>query len=345
MADFILAQQDANGAIPDEAGTPTVNTDSDMEYALIGLAAAYGATRDAKYLTGLEKGIAWLAAREEMTDPTWKGSWRYAYSFNPPYNAIPTSPGAGIADVRGVDATSALFVYLLYQDQRLTGSNALVNQYGANARAALDFVLAKNINPSGYSGSSWQLPNGSSTWQFWGYEYAADQGDVYLGMNAGGLLFPDNPAYASKAAFLKANVPSQFYLASQQRYAVGRDTGSPLDTDLGIDTIFPQGYLPWVLGANTQSIGAVQWLIGQTGADGSIHSPSTDPAYALSNVVLLLGAGTLGIQPPSTTLPWLMNNVVDPTSYGIHDYPGSPDLETNVSGFAVVALLGTPAFP
>ncbi|MET5012721.1 hypothetical protein AAHH80_36750, partial [Burkholderia pseudomallei] len=80
-----------------------------------------------------------------------------------------TSPGAGSADVRGVDATSALVVYLLYLDRQLTGSSALVTQYGAKARAALDFVLAKNINPSGYSGSSWPLPVGSTTWQFWPY--------------------------------------------------------------------------------------------------------------------------------------------------------------------------------
>ncbi|AOI46892.1 hypothetical protein WI23_14540 [Burkholderia oklahomensis C6786] len=345
IADFILAQQDINGAIPDEADTGTANTDSDMEYALIGLAAAYGATHDAKYLTGLEKGIAWLAAREEMTDPNWIGSWRYAYSMTPPYDPIATSPGDGIADVRGVDATSALFVYLLYLDRQLTGSTALVTQYGANARAALDFVLAKNINPSGYSGSSWQLPVGSTTWQFWPYEYAADQGDVYLGMNAGALLFPDNPNYAAKASFLKANVPSQFYMADAQRYSVGRDTGAPLDSDLGIDTIFPQGYLPWVFGANSQSIGSIQWMINQTAADGSIRSPSTDPAYALSNVILLLGAPTQGMQAPSTTLPWIVNNVLDPQTYGIHDYPGSPDQETNVSGFAVAALLGMKAFP
>lgn len=345
IADFLLAQQEVNGAIPDEAGSDTVNTDSNMEYALIGLAAAYNATHDAKYLTGLEKGISWLAAREEMTDPTWKGSWRYAYSYNAPYDPIVTSPGDGIADVRGVDATSALFVYLLYQHRQLSGSTALVDKYSAQARAALDFVLTKNINPSGFSGSSWQRPNGSNTWQFWPYEYAADQGDVYLGMNAGALLFPDNPKYGQKAAFLKANVPSQFYMTNQGRYSVGRDTGSGLDTELGIDTIFPQGYVPWVFGSNPQSSGSIQWLVSQTRSDGSIHSPSTDPAYALSNVVLLLGAGTLGIQPPSTTLPWIVNNVFDAKTHGIHDFPGSPDQETNVSGFAVAALLGMKAFP
>ncbi len=112
MADFILLLQNAGGAIPDEKGVITVNQDSNMEYALIGLGAAYAATKDRKYLDGLERGIKWLAEREEMSDPRWTGSWYYVYSANPPYAKIPTSPGTGITDARGVDATSTLFAYL-----------------------------------------------------------------------------------------------------------------------------------------------------------------------------------------------------------------------------------------
>src|SRR5205807_6028683 len=91
MADFILSLQNAGGAIPDEKGVLTVNQDSNMEYALIGLGAAYAATKDHKYLEGLEKGIKWLAEREEMTDANWKGSWYYGFSANPPNEQIATS--------------------------------------------------------------------------------------------------------------------------------------------------------------------------------------------------------------------------------------------------------------
>ena len=90
MADFILSLQNASGAIVDERGVLTVNEDSNMEYALIGLGAAYASTKDVKYLHGLEKGIEWLADREEMSDPKWKGSWYYVYSANAPYGHIPT---------------------------------------------------------------------------------------------------------------------------------------------------------------------------------------------------------------------------------------------------------------
>src|SRR5205823_9162917 len=80
IADFILSLQNADGAIIDEAGVNTVNQDSNMEYALIGLGAAYDATKNPKYLDGLEKGIKWLAQREEMADARWKGSWYYVFA-------------------------------------------------------------------------------------------------------------------------------------------------------------------------------------------------------------------------------------------------------------------------
>jgi hypothetical protein len=46
MEDFILSLQNAAGAIPDQPGASTVNEDSNMEYALIALGAAYSATKD-----------------------------------------------------------------------------------------------------------------------------------------------------------------------------------------------------------------------------------------------------------------------------------------------------------
>ncbi|HUD14728.1 MAG TPA: hypothetical protein VMQ56_13840, partial [Terracidiphilus sp.] len=69
MADFILSLQTPNGAIVDEPGGTKVNEDSNMEYALIGVGAAYASSKQDKYLEGLERGIKWLADREEMSDP------------------------------------------------------------------------------------------------------------------------------------------------------------------------------------------------------------------------------------------------------------------------------------
>jgi len=43
----------------------------------------------------MEKGIKWLAEREEMSTQG-ERSWYYVYSANPPYAEIPTSPGTGI---------------------------------------------------------------------------------------------------------------------------------------------------------------------------------------------------------------------------------------------------------
>jgi uncharacterized protein YyaL (SSP411 family) len=149
VANFILRLQDRNGAIRDMPRGKRVNEDSNMEYALMGIAAFYQATGEAKYLKALEKGISWLAGRQVKKDKQWAGSWYYAYSASSPYRNIPTSPGDGVADVRGVDATGALFVYLLYLHKQITGSTAMTEKYAKHANAALNFVLTKNRCPDG----------------------------------------------------------------------------------------------------------------------------------------------------------------------------------------------------
>jgi hypothetical protein len=228
MADFILSLQDVAGAISDRPGATTVNEDSNMEYALIALGAAYAATKDSRYKDGLERGIRWLAEREEMTDPLWKGSWRYVYSTNPPYAPTLTSPGAGITDARGVDATSTLFVYLLYLDQKLTGSDTLVRRYAVNAQAALDFVIKHNLDKDGFSWSSWQQHAFDGQWHLYAFKYSADQGDVYLGMQAGNLLYHSSE-YERVARFLTENTPLRFFSKTTGRYGLGLNQKGVLD--------------------------------------------------------------------------------------------------------------------
>src|SRR6266567_3557738 len=154
IADFILSLQMPDGAIVDELGGSKINEDSNMEYALIGLGAAYEASQQSKYLQGMERGIQWLAGREEMGDPRWKGSWYFVYSAKTG-DHLRSSPGPGMMDARGVDATSALFPYLLYLDKRLSHSSALADRYAAHGRAALDFVIRENLASDGLSQSSW----------------------------------------------------------------------------------------------------------------------------------------------------------------------------------------------
>jgi len=65
VASYLLKQQNADGMIPDEPGSQIVNEDSNMEYALIGLAAAY--RRATMYTTSRVWNAAlpgWLRARK-----------------------------------------------------------------------------------------------------------------------------------------------------------------------------------------------------------------------------------------------------------------------------------------
>ena len=340
IADFLLAQQDPAGAIPDAPGSKRVNEDSNMEYALIGLAAAYDTSGDPKYLTGLDAGIAWLAAREEMIDPAWKGTWFYAYRSSPPYEPIPTSPGGDVEDVRGVDATSALFAYLVGLRDRVTNTTAASMAYAPQVHAALDFLLAHNLRTGGYFASSWQLRSG--VWKRWNFAYAADQGDVYLGLRAGSLMYGDAP-YTSAADFLGVNVPPDF--STGPRFALGMDARGNLDTSMGgFNSIWPQGYLPWVFGANPADRRSTRWLDSRVRSDGAVAVSPRAPTFSLSAAILAMSRPSIGLPPPAPTLRWLVREACDPISVGVHDVGGSGPLYDNVAGFSVVALLDFPAW-
>lgn len=342
MADYILSLQNSAGAISSLPGGAGANLDSDMEYALIGLGAAYHASGQAKYLTGFENGIKWLAAREEMTDPFWKGSFWYVYSVNPPYAHIPTSPGPGVTDVRGVDATSTLFVYLLYLDKAITGSTALVNQYSANATAALDFVINHNTDTDGLSWSSWQLISG--TWQLYKFKYAADQGDVWLGMQAGNLLY-NASKYGPVASNLLSKVPGLMYSTLKKRYGQGLDEAGGLCTSFcGFCGIFPNGYIPWMWGNSApQDDLAENWLDTRVQADGSITAKSGAPAYSLSVAILGMADAALGEPEPLKSFQYLTKSPVpyDSVTGGVHDIKTSTsDEPVNVAAFSLIGLVG-----
>ncbi len=339
VASFILGLQDNAGAVVDQLGGDRVNEDSNMEYALSGLAAAYDASSNPRYLQGLEAGIRWLAAREDMSDSKWRGSWFYAYSSTPPYEPVAIKMGNGIINVRGVDATSSLFVYLLLRYQELSGSDALTVEFEANARAALDFIIDWNKAPDGFFYSSWQLHSNDGKWHLWKYEYSADQGDVYLGLRAGFLLYVDQ-RYGDAADFLKANLPAAFFMNSKGRYTLGRDASGARDKGLErFDGIFPQGYLPWIFGVNDQNLASRDWLIKHMHRNGAVvvrHGP----AYSLSIGILIMASTALAKPVPGRCAKRLAKRRTRHSgSGGVVDSNRSHVKYSNVAGFTVIALL------
>ena len=346
IAGFLLRLQDSNGAISDEPGSPVVNEDSNMEYALTGLAAAYRHNRDPRYLRGLDRGIRWLAAREEMTDQRWRGSWFYTFSAKPPYQPVPTSPGPGVVDVRGVDTTSALFVYLLYLRSELSGSVAVSHRYEKNARAALGFILKRNRSRGGLFYSSWQQRTSGGSWQLWRFRYAADQGDVYLGLRAGWLLYRDRQ-YLRAANRLRERTGAALFAPSLGRYAVGIDVDRSQERDLeGFDGVFPQGYLGWIWGNTTANKGALAWLAARVQPSGALHCYSGDPNYSLSAAIFAMASGSLRARSAASSLNWIVRHTYSRKDVSVRDsLTLGSEKYANVAGFSLIALLGFPALP
>jgi len=340
MADFILSLQNPDGAIVDQPGGSKINEDSNMEYALIGLGAAYQASGQKKYLNGLEQGIKWLAQREEMNDPRWKGSWYFVYSAQTGEH-LPSPPGPGMMDARGVDATSALFPYLLFLDRRLSHSSTLTDRYAVNGRAALDFVIRENMAPDGLSQSSWLESEKDKQWTLFAEKYSADQGDVYLGMHAGELLY-GGTKYRLVAERLKTETPAMIFDAAQHRYALGRDSNGGLtSSDDGISAAFSQGYLTWIWGNTPQNREATKWLESKLNADGSMVTVPGKPSYSLNIAMLGAADSALDAPPPSTSLRWLLAHAFDPRTGGVRHSPDPKDdaESNNEAGFCIIAFV------
>lgn len=340
MADFILSLQKPDGAIVDQSGGNKVNEDSNMEYALIGLGAAFEASGQEKYLFGLEKGIRWLADREEMNDPRWKGSWYFVYSATTGEH-LPTSPGPGMIDARGVDATSALFTYLLYLDKRLSPTSSLADRYASNGRAALDFVIRENLAPDGLSRSSWLQRENDRQWTLFEERYAADQADVYLGMHAGRLLYGE-ARYERVAKDLQAKTPELIFDTAQRRYALGRDSqGARASTDDGLSAAFSQGYITWIWGNTAADRQATEWLRSKVNGDGSIVTVPGKPSYSLTIAMLGLADTALAAPPPADSLHWLLVHTWDANTGGVHHSldPNDGGESNNEAGFCVIAFM------
>lgn len=221
------------GAIPDgptsNPENDRVNSDSTMEYALIGLAAACLDGED--YLDELEIGIDWLAETQNMStgnkqtkdggyiyvDDWMIGGWFLSYTPDQKIIVDPPSDLAGRDELRsryctfGVDTTCALFPYLLYLHYVISGDATYANNYRSNAKAALDFVIRENKHTNGFYFSSFFCEDENEEWELYDVQYSADQADVYLGMKAGSFLFPDGSDlydydYREHADFLEDNL-------------------------------------------------------------------------------------------------------------------------------------------
>jgi hypothetical protein len=345
VADFILDLQDAAGAIRDEPGGGVVNEDSNMEYALMGMAAAYAYSQDPRYLSSLERGIDWLAKRQATGISAWRGSWFYAYAKRPPYRPVAISPGADVEDVRGVDSTGALFVYLLYLHQQATGSDRLAQRYAQNARNALDFIIAANRSKDGLFYNAWHKRK--QAWKPWKYSYAADQADVYLGLRAGGLLYDDHARQYGKLAWkLRKKALRTFVKKGLGHYAVGRETDGGLDEGEGFDVSFAQTYLPWVFGPAPSNDASYRWFREQAWRSGdTVVLPDGTPTYSLIAATFELASQALG-QPGNPRFEdWLLTHVIDRDG-GVRDTPDrGSEKYSNVAGFTLLALLKRKAWP
>lgn len=325
-ADYILTLQDENGAIKDNPDG-YINEDSTMEYALVGLGAAYKATSDKKYLTGLKNGIKWLAKNQNKD-----GSWYVAYN----QNYSPVTPLAyqkdGIEAIKGVDSTNSLFVYNLYLYTYLSKNKTLSVSLRENSEKALNFILKNNYDAKdGYFRNSYQKKNGK--WYLWPIKYSSDQADCYLGLLAGYKLY-GNSEYLIKAKKIKKNLNSDFFDKDKKIFKVGIDDENNALDDIGFDKYFPQGYIPWVFGVNKNSEKSIEWLRKKQAKNGGIEIKNEKNIYSLVTAVYALSEKK---SRKISALRYLLNVAQDKKSGGVRDSLKDSALYSNVAAFSILS--------
>jgi hypothetical protein len=346
-ADFLLELQTEHGCIPDAPGSVRANKDSTMEYALMGLAHAYLETGRDRFRRGMRDGIEWLASRMETRQRGWVGSWRFAYAAKPPYVALPTSPGKGIEDARGVSATSALFAYLVALYTEVAQDDLLAQKYESHVRAAMDFVLERNRGENNLFYSAWHRRAGTRRWTLYPMQYAADQADVYLGLRGAYYLYGSH-RYKLAGEKMERAIPQQLYHSEQRVFAIARTPeGKLIPPDEGWKGYFVQGYLAWVFGPHDETRHALDWLEDRQAPDHSFRRTKEQTPYTLAAAVFCLGARRLGRHGTDRDQAkrWLRDNALTPQG-GIRDFahPRAP-VYTNLSGWVIAAWANASPFP
>jgi len=337
MADYLLSLQTKDGALRDAAGWNHCNGNSSMMYALMGLGAAYRKSGDKRYLEGLEKGIRWLAKRENMGSSKWRGSFYYAYDVNG--KSLAAKPDKFTVNVRGTSSASALFVYLVYLARQLNPASKLPSELESSARAALSFVLKNNKNSAGLFYNGWrQDKNGK--WNLYKTCYAADQADVWLGLIAGARLY-GSPAWEKAAGGLKKTTEKNFYIPEKKRYAVSIDEKGRMNTHMGsIAEIFPQGYLPLVWGNTKKNRAALNWLKSRASKSGKTTCYKGDKGAALTAALLYGGRNSID-KNLDTVKNWLIKTCYDAKTGGVRSDSGKKSSKlSNAAAFSIMALTG-----
>ena len=297
VGELLLAQQTPHGCIPDVPLGLRAHQDGAMARTLLALGYAYRATMQVGFRNGFREGLRWMGACMEKKDRRWTGTWRHAYAARPPYVALSTSPDGIAEDARGMSSASALFVYLLALHTHLTDDPTVANAHRRHVRAALDFILEHNRGPNDLFYSGWHQAKGAIDWKLCRKQYASDQADVYLGLQAGHWLL-GLPRYKVAAEKLYRRFPRALHDRRTGAFGIALDEqGKLLPASDTCESYFTQGYLAWAFGPMKETEDGMKWLHERLAPDGTIRRKKADTPYILPLAAFCMGSSRLGLYP------------------------------------------------
>ncbi|MDQ3991680.1 MAG: hypothetical protein M3245_05160 [Actinomycetota bacterium] len=340
-AEYIVSLQNRHGAIRDSEARFTANSDSQMEYAMWGLAHAYRVTGDRRYLRVMRAGLDWLSARQRRD-----GSWWFAYAANPPFEPD--------RRVRGVSATVGLYIYDLWLYGHLSGHKAFVRSKMRHVRRGLRFLYRHMRRARDGTFYSAFTRREDGRYRKDTYRFTSDQADLYLGLRAAARL-TGSARYRRHARMLRAALtrPKLFFFPRRGRFAQGIDYLGHRDRTLDVLTVWPNGYVPWVLGSERNTRRALRWMRRHQQPGGGFRLWDADPGYSLSAAVFVMGSHSMGggrsvaAQRASDWLTTMQDPVPGPGGAGgLADHRKRKQRFCNIAAFAALSwFLARPIIP
>ncbi|HUT33358.1 MAG TPA: hypothetical protein VNE39_07775 [Planctomycetota bacterium] len=348
VADFVLAQQNQRGCIPDAPEGLRANEAGAMGRSLLAAAYAWRTLSRLPYRNAWREGIKWLAVSMER-GTQWDGTWRYAYAGKPPHVPLPSSPDGIAHDARGLTSAAGLFAYHVALYVHFTADETVSNACRPHVQAALDFVLEKNRGRNHLFYRGWYQPKekGTDAWELCRKQYATDQADLLLGLWAGSWLV-GHARYRIAAERLEREIGDRLFDKRHRAFGIALDeAGSLIPPAEDVETHVVQGYLTWVLGLTKETEQAMKWLDARLAPDGSFRRRRSDPAPVLPAAAFCLGASRVAAYSDEMrkTRRWLRDYAVAPKG-GVRAL-AAPDASTrnDLAGWVILAWLGPDPRP
>ena len=340
-ADFLLLNQNADGAIPDSPASTFYNSDNNMGYAMMALYYAWENTTNTTYIDAMGSALDFIGTKQDVN-----GTWQYAYKYNSGTGTYYPDvwdiyKASNITNISTVDAVQAYFAYDLWLYSMSNRNSTKVSNLTPVAEKGIQRLLTESYDGNRFFFSSWQYNNKTNNWSRFEVKYSAGQIDTFLGLMALWNL-TGNETYLTYAKTLKTDLENYFWNTTPSIYVRSLDVNNLKQSAY----LFSQGYILSVIPNLANTTNSYTYIKGTEQIDGSVNTTDAPNGETINTAVALLASLSMNKGNNTNLTNYLRKMQVDfsgtTNSGGFQGDKTVSTLSITSVGFAVPALLSKP---